>query len=496
MRQVIIGSSNLYRFVEFLDDADQKSIVMRNCTRINPFKALMDALEETDEFVIISVVENFVCEAVGDNVVVEDIERIVTEVLNEFVETIGIATERLKNSRFSIVEPMSRPGVKWYSDAEEVLRKVYAEKIIGLGRINVNLVKMEELPTQLFDKMGIHLTQMAGKMFVEAILYFSGQFFKAQLVDLGVVHEAMEVIVESSGSSGRIPLVINNREQTIGEQLAEMKDKLEDRQANDDRIFARIREELDFTANQKKEDRIVISGMSGVVARPAGQIEFRKWIRDIVEKTLDRIIPKSGAGVQFVAPSRSFGNEIPMCEVKMKDRELALKIRKEYGKLRKEGKMTGRLFISNSVTLATRVRLEILRAIGKKCSNNVEDMFCMGFTSRPVLQVKRKDGGGQLALTFVDAISRYGNRVKEADLVLAYERAGLTFRGQMAQNFVVLTDKGVKEGGRGGRGGGVAGRPALSGGNLSGVNKRALEPEKKKSESVPKKQMGVVDGGK
>ena len=254
MRQVIIGSSNIYRFVEFLDDADQKSIVMRNCTRINPFKALMDALEETDEFVIISVVENFVCEAVGDNVVVEDIERIVTEVLNEFVEAIGIATERLKNTRFSIVEPMSRPGVKWYSDAEEVLRKVYAEKIIGLGRINVNLVKMEELPTQLFDKMGIHLTQMAGKMFVEAILYFSGQFFKAQLVDLGVVHEAMEVIVESSGSSGRIPLVINNREQTIGEQLAEMKDKLEDRQANDDRIFARIREELDFTANKKKED--------------------------------------------------------------------------------------------------------------------------------------------------------------------------------------------------------------------------------------------------
>ena len=89
----------------------------------------------------------------------EDIERIVMEVLNEFVEVIGIATERLKRSRFSIVEPMSRSGVKWYSDSEEVFRKVYTEKIIGLGRKNINLVKMEELPTQLFDKMGIHLTQ-------------------------------------------------------------------------------------------------------------------------------------------------------------------------------------------------------------------------------------------------------------------------------------------------------------------------------------------------
>ena len=50
----------------------------------------------------------------------------------------------------------------------------------------------------------------------------------------------------------------------------------------------------------------------------------------------------------------------------------------------------------------------------------------MGFTSRPVLQVKRKDGSGQSALTFVDAISRYEGRIKEAELSLAYERAGMT----------------------------------------------------------------------
>jgi hypothetical protein len=272
--------------------------------------------------------------------------------------------------------------------------------------------------------------------------------------------------------------------------LAEIRDNLEDRQANDNRIFARIREELDFTANQKKEDRVVISGMLSTLARPAGQIEFRAWIRGIVGETLNEIVPNSGAGVQFVAPSRSFGNEIPMCEVKMKDKELAFKIRKEFGRLRKEGKLTGRLFISNSVTLATRVRLEILRAIAKKCSSGVEDMFCMGFTSRPVLQVKRKDGGGQQALTFVDAIARYGGRVKESELSLAYERAGLTFRGQMAQNFVVLTDKGVREGGRGGKGGASAGRPTLTGGNtVKGGIKRALVTEKK-TESEPKKANG------
>ena len=491
MQKIFIGLSNVYRFIEFLDDEDQKSTLMKNCTRILPFKALMDDLKESDQFVIISVVENFVCEAVGEITVKEDIERVVTDVLNDFVEVIRSTTGRLTKTRFSIVEPMSRPGVQWYSEAEEVFRKVYTEKIVGLGRINVNVVKMDDLPTQLFDKMGIHLTQMAGRMFVEAILYFSGLFFKAQLVDLETGQEAMEVNQGSSSSGGKIPVVTNiAREKSYDEQLAEIRDNLEDRQANDNRIFARIREELDFTANQKKEDRVVISGMLSTLARPAGQIEFRAWIRGIVGETLNEIVPNSGAGVQFVAPSRSFGNEIPMCEVKMKDKELAFKIRKEFGRLRKEGKLTGRLFISNSVTLATRVRLEILRAIAKKCSSGVEDMFCMGFTSRPVLQVKRKDGGGQQALTFVDAIARYGGRVRESELSLAYERAGLTFRGQMAQNFVVLTDKGVREGGRGGKGGASAGRPTLTGGNtVKGGIKRALVTEKK-TESEPKKANG------
>ena len=84
MQKVFIGSSNVYRFIEFLDDEDQKSTLMKNCTRILPFKALMDDLKESDQFVIISVVENFVCEAVGEITVKEDIERVVTDVLNDF----------------------------------------------------------------------------------------------------------------------------------------------------------------------------------------------------------------------------------------------------------------------------------------------------------------------------------------------------------------------------------------------------------------------------
>ena len=68
-------------------------------------------------------------------------------------------------------------------------------------------------------------------------------------------------------------------------------------------------------------------------------------------------------------------------------------------------------------------------------------------------------GGGQFVLTFVDAVVRYGGRVAGSDLRLAYERAGMSFKGQMQQNFVVLNDKGVREGGWASRGRGGTGQP-------------------------------------
>ena len=60
----------------------------------------------------------------------------------------------------------------------------------------------------------------------------------------------------------------------------------------------------------------------------------------------------------------------------------------------------------------------------------------------------------------------------------------MTFRGQMTQNFIVMTDKGVKVGGRGIKGGAGAGPLVLSGGN-----KRPLEPERKSNAPVKKQSV-------
>ena len=69
---------------------------------------------------------------------------------------------------------------------------------------------------------------------------------------------------------------------------------------------------------------------------------------------------------------------------------MAISIRKEFVKKRKEKVKTGSLFVADCVTLATKVRTDTRKAISHKCSNGEVHMFIISFTSRPVLQVKRK----------------------------------------------------------------------------------------------------------
>ena len=111
------------------------------------------------------------------------------------------------------------------------------------------------------------------------------------------------------------------------------------RQYNDNLVLARIREELDFAANVKKEDRLIISGLSSNVARPANEVESRRWLREIAGAALDKILPQSSDKIQFVGGNRSKASDIPMCEVKFKESDWAGKVRREFGKQRKEGPM-------------------------------------------------------------------------------------------------------------------------------------------------------------
>jgi hypothetical protein len=53
----------------------------------------------------------------------------------------------------------------------------------------------------------------------------------------------------------------------------------------------------------------------------------------------------------------------------------------------------GKILIANSVTLVTRVRIDIQKAMAKKNKTQREILSASAFVSRPVIHVRSKDGG-------------------------------------------------------------------------------------------------------
>jgi hypothetical protein len=130
---------------------------------------------------------------------------------------------------------------------------------------------------------------------------------------------------------------------------------------------------------------------------------------------------------------------IPPIEVKLDSVENAAKIRKAFSVKKRENTDLGRIFISNSVGLSTRVRVDILKAIARMISGQSLSAHVVAFISRPVIHVKAKEGAvdpiAPKTYTFVDAVSTFGEKLKQVELSEAYRRAGTAFKGQMEEIF-------------------------------------------------------------
>ena len=61
-KTVLIGSSNIYRPWDELKDEEKEEYKLQRCTKMASFKAIMMVIEDGSR-VIISVIENFVCDA-------------------------------------------------------------------------------------------------------------------------------------------------------------------------------------------------------------------------------------------------------------------------------------------------------------------------------------------------------------------------------------------------------------------------------------------------
>ena len=461
MSRILIGSSNICRFYKPEAFKDYKRYTTVRCTRFEPFKARMACIEAKEKEIVISVIENFVCDAVGSDPENEDIlNNSIEKILKDFVEVIRESADKLPETKFVLACPIQRPRDKWYVENFDEMKQFYIESINKLKKSNVTTVDAILLSSQKFEQDLVHLTEDSGWNFDDGILEVAEAFFKAELVDLEKEEKADELMQEEvvpipSGSSSLqsstgagLPKNADNSSsqdnRSIEIKVQQLNTAIIKRKESDNLVFARMREELDTISNAKKEDRLIRTGLTSKIPPPNSHEEKKKWLSDIVTGLLNKLDPELAKNVIFINQGKRVGIEIPMVEVRMTSKEFAKKARMTFVSKIKQGEDFGRTHMANSVCLATRVRVDILKAIARQFGNqNGETMYVSAFTSRPVLHIKKVGEDVQqrpFIMTFADAIQRYGTRIEQDNLAEAYKRVGRAFYGQLEQHFVVLKD--------------------------------------------------------
>ena len=242
------------------------------------------------------------------------------------------------------------------------------------------------------------------------------------------------------------------RVEKLEKVMSDLKREWNEKKISDNIMHAKSREEHDTILNEKKRDRISITGMTARGPAPVnpGRDEWQAWFRQEVMEALIWMDVDVGKKIVFVnhlgkwSNTKRFGtgDELPPAEVKFNTKEAADTIRKRFVEGKKAGKVTGCLYITSCVTLATRVRVEIMWGMANQYATSKGQMYVSAHDSTPKLHVKQ---AGTLrdsyALNFGEALLRYGKDLTIDHLESAYRRAGQSFGRLLEEYFVVLSDK-------------------------------------------------------
>jgi hypothetical protein len=214
-------------------------------------------------------------------------------------------------------------------------------------------------------------------------------------------------------------------------------------------MFARSREETDAISNKAKENRLVINGLKSATPMPSDPRQCIELLKTISAQVFEALVPNFQGKIVYLTHGKSQGQTVPMVEIKMENPEQAMIIRRAYAEKKKNKSLSkdlDSLFIANCVSLATRVRVDVMKAIARRLTNQNDLAYVAGFTSKPMMHI-RKAGPPSPAtkplksFSYIDAVTRFGHLVDIDDLETAYGRAGTSFNGQLRQNFVVLNER-------------------------------------------------------
>ena len=398
MNRVLIGSSNVYRF--YTPDAfrDHHPYILTRCTRSSTLEANLLEVEK-GSFTVISVLENFIQDAVVDSGLTEDdaiadtsTGVVVEGAIRKAIDIINEAALRSAEdgNKYFIVEPINRIKPGWYAVNIDNTIKIFENQFeAACTATNLWRINASPMDDQRFIRDGVHLTEEAGKIFISSILKNAEATLataESVAADEGGMdlskpppplldrHSKLPLIKkrdllsldgaesktkkrkfdkpwsedvsdendDAQISDGVGVIVPSNVLDTMLGDIKRNRMRIEDlgakvarRQKEDNKCFAALREEADYIINKSKQDRIVIFGLTSKDPLPASKPERIVALKALVMTQLLKIKPAYDGSITFLSHLNFSGDQIPAVECRMNSIEKAIEIRKECGRVRK-----------------------------------------------------------------------------------------------------------------------------------------------------------------
>jgi len=297
-----------------------------------------------------------------------------------------------------------------------------------------------------FESDGVHLNADAGSSFIRYLVSSADLLFPPTNETSSIPTPEASVPVEVSSLS------------QLSQDVAKLRSDVTRRRLQDNLVFARIKEDRDFEINRAREDRCTISGVTVSTAPPTDPKERKEFFRAFISDLVVEALPEADVPPQVldVIVNMRFGRGPPFFEVKFDSVASSLLFRVAASKLAKAGTGSFKgVFVSNTVNLSTRIRIDILKLIAKRLTTPTEFAYVQGFSSRPTLHYLTRaadpalgpvsssshpaSGTGR-SYTFTESVERWGDLLSSHSLDPIRRKALPAFSGCLEQYFVVLPD--------------------------------------------------------
>jgi len=397
-----------------------------------------------------SVLANFLCDSCTSS---EDALTLGNREITEHIEALNTYSASNPDVNIAVAPPLSRSVPDWYPSYLPVFATFLFHEVTRMNNPRLKYLAPFVAPPAFFESDRVHLNSEAGSSFVR-FLVSSADLLFPPVENTETIREPPP---QNPMSGLTLPADTVTSIQQLSQDVRELRSDVRRRRLQDNLVFARIKEDRDFEINKSREDRCTISGLTISTAPPSDPKDRKEFFKDLISNLVTEALPEAEVPPQVldVVVNMRHGRGPPFFEVKFESVASSLLFRVAASKLAKAGTGSFKgVFVSNTVNLSTRIRIDILKLIAKKLTTTTEFSYVQGFSSRPTLHYLMRAVDPELGIaqpapatgtgrsyTFSESVERWGDLLTQHSLEPIRRKAQQAYSGCLEQYFVVLPDR-------------------------------------------------------